>query len=116
MNQKLFTIYDQKSKLYCAPFCFAETGQALRAFVDTVNDPSTAINKHPEDYLLYEIGSFDDSTAMCDPFTGPALVANGIEVFINPDAPAKPEGEKQRLQRIINGDAETQSILDQNQE
>ena len=37
------------------------TGAAIRAFSDAVNDPQTVLSRHPGDYVLYQVGEFNDS-------------------------------------------------------
>lgn len=76
MISKVFCVYDSKMEAYMNPFLMATKGQAIRAFSDTANDPQSAFSKHPEDYTLFEIGEYDDSTgryAMYD-----AKIALGI--------------------------------------
>lgn len=63
MKTKVFTIYDSKVESYMSPFMAPTAGHALRMFADTVNDDKTTLNKHPEDFTLFEIGEYDDSTA-----------------------------------------------------
>ncbi len=63
MITKMFAIYDSKAATYNAPFCFGATGQAVRAFADLANDRDSNIAKHPADYFLYEIGTYDDAVA-----------------------------------------------------
>ena len=41
------------------PFFEQAKGLAIRAFADLVNDPSTVVGKHPQDFTLFEIGNFD---------------------------------------------------------
>lgn len=57
-----FAVYDGKGQFYGVPFFMPQVGLAVRAFADLANDPNTTVYKHPGDFTLYEIGSFDDST------------------------------------------------------
>ena len=63
MKTNCFSIYDEKSETYGVPFFMLNNQMALRAFADLGADPETTIGKHPEDYKLYQIGVFDDSTS-----------------------------------------------------
>lgn len=63
MLLRAFTIFDTKTETFSQPFFAVNRGAAIRMFQDTVNDPSTMFNRHPEDYHLFEIGEFDDATA-----------------------------------------------------
>lgn len=61
MLVKAFSILDTKSDTFAPPFFFSTTGQAVRAFKDLANDDRSAVNRHPGDYRLFCIGTFDDS-------------------------------------------------------
>ena len=63
MLLKIFTVFDSKVNAYMQPFFMTSTGQALRSFEDTVNDPSTQFYKHAADFTLFEIGTYDDAKA-----------------------------------------------------
>lgn len=45
------------------PFVTQSTGLAIRTFADIANDEKHPIGQHPEDYTLFEIGTFDPQTA-----------------------------------------------------
>jgi len=81
MLHKLFTIYDEKAEIFIPPFFVPTIGLAIRAFTDCVNDDEHQFGRHPQDYTLFEIGEFDDSTALI--ITGDKKsIGNGVE-FIN---------------------------------
>lgn len=58
----IFAIFDKKAAAYMAPFYFPQKGQALRAFEDSVNDPQSGFFKHPEDYSLFQLGEYNDTS------------------------------------------------------
>lgn len=62
MIRKVFAIFDSKGKVFSNPYFFNEEGEILREFIDLANDPQSKVNKHPEDYILFKIGSYDDTT------------------------------------------------------
>lgn len=64
MNLLCFSIFDSAAATYNVPFFMTTKGQALRAFNDLVNDPTSTINKHPEDYSLVYVGDFDTESAI----------------------------------------------------
>ncbi|AXL14692.1 nonstructural protein [Microviridae sp.] len=66
MIYKMFTVYDSKANAYLQPFFLKSAGEAVRAFTDSCNDPKTAFCRHPEDFTLFEIGTYDDSTALVE--------------------------------------------------
>lgn len=63
MMMKVFAVYDTKALCYATPFFMGSAGTAIRAFSDLVNDNQSSVSKHPTDYILFEIGEFDDQTA-----------------------------------------------------
>lgn len=62
MIQKIFGVRDSKALAFLQPFFGVTAGVAIRAFEEAVNDGKSPISKHPEDYVLYELADFDDST------------------------------------------------------
>lgn len=60
MIKKVFSVYDEKAKIFMTPFAMVEVGEALRMFMDLVRDQKTLLSRHPEDYKLYQLGTFDD--------------------------------------------------------
>lgn len=81
MITKMYVIYDSKAEIYNQPFHFINDGQATRQFSDAVNNPETDFAKHPEDYTLFRIGTYDDSTTKIETTT-PISLGVGIE-FLN---------------------------------
>lgn len=78
MTLAIFTIHDEKANIYMTPFFFPTQGQALRAFNDLVNDENSTVNKHPEDYRLYTLGTYDDQDAIFTTST-PKLIASATD-------------------------------------
>jgi len=80
MKLKVFTVFDAKIGAYAKPFFMNTKGEAFRAWIDTVNDPNTSINKHPEDYQLYEMGDYDDATGKFENYPSPVSLGYASEV------------------------------------
>lgn len=74
---KIFTIYDQKAKAHLPPFFLPEEGQAIRQFIDCVNNPEHPFGAHPEDYTLKNIGIFNDINAHIEKFDTPVNIGSG---------------------------------------
>lgn len=64
MVRKIFCVYDSKVGAYLQPFFAASKGEAIRSFSDVCNDSNSMFYKHSEDYTLFELGSFDDQSAV----------------------------------------------------
>lgn len=69
MQKSLFSVYDVKSTIFSSPFISVNAATAIRAFAHAVNDPSTEIFQYPADYILYEVGSFDDTSGVVSPLS-----------------------------------------------
>lgn len=75
------------------PFYMNSTGAAARAFEDSVNDSSHAFNKHPADYTLFEIGTFNDQNAEITLLELRINIANAIEVLTDLPQHLKPQSD-----------------------
>lgn len=83
MKLTMFSILDGKSGIYNQPFSAVSTGVALRMFTDLVNDPKSVINKHPEDYTICELGSFDDNVGTFEGLTSPRPLGNAAAFIVH---------------------------------
>lgn len=95
MKTKVFSVYDHKAAVYGTPFFMPNVAMAVRAFTDLVEDNRTMVSKHPEDFVLYQVGEFDDDRGVLnalDPkidlgtasnfvkgVREPGLLVNGVE-------------------------------------
>lgn len=57
---KIYAIRDAKMETFNRPFYMPADGAAIRAFQDECNNKESELNKHPEDYALYELGLFNE--------------------------------------------------------
>jgi len=62
MIHKCFAIFDSAAKAFLPPFHLPREEMAIRAFSDCVNSPSHNFATHSEDYTLFHIADFDDTT------------------------------------------------------
>ena len=77
MRLNIYSIYDTASGAYMRPFYMNSDGQAIRAFSDLAQDAEHEIGRHPEDYTLYRIGTFDDNTGKLHP-EDPSSIATAM--------------------------------------
>jgi len=80
MVHKIFSIFDGKAMAYLPPFCLPEVGMASRTFGDCVNSADHQFGLHPEDYTLFQIGLYDDSTGIISGLEARCVIANGVEL------------------------------------
>ena len=62
MKMNFYAIFDKAVNAYMRPMVLQTDGQAVRMFTDEAVRAEAEIAKHPEDYALFRIGSFDDNT------------------------------------------------------
>lgn len=81
MIRVVCAVRDRATVSFGNPIFVVALGEAHRSFADEVNRDGSPFNAHPEDYDLYELGSFDDATGrivMLD--DGPRQVAIGKDL------------------------------------
>jgi len=77
------SVRDRAVDSYGNPFFVQAVGQAVRSFSDEINRRAddNQLNKHPEDFDLYTLGTFNSDTGLFD--TGvPRQIAVGKDVFL----------------------------------
>lgn len=80
MIHSLVSIFDIKTGTFSKPVACPAEGAGVRAFGDAVNDPSVEYNKHPEDYSIWIVGTFNDQTGEFDTFV-PRQLAQAVALL-----------------------------------
>jgi len=62
MKVQIYAIFDTCSGIYEKPFFHRADDQVRREFQDVATSADHAINKHPEHYSVWRLGSFDNNT------------------------------------------------------
>lgn len=76
-------VKDLAIQAYGMPFYVHTKGEAIRSFSDEVNrtDGKSAVAQHPEDYELYELGTYDEATGTIEG-KSPELFARAKDLLI----------------------------------
>ncbi|MCL4162650.1 UNVERIFIED_CONTAM: hypothetical protein GTU68_008480 [Idotea baltica] len=82
MKLSLFSIYDGVAESYIPPFTLTNSGMAKREFIAATNDPNHKFCQHPQDYTLYELGTFDDQTGLILTHKTQLKLMNGMDAKI----------------------------------
>lgn len=83
MRYIVLTVRDRAADVFGQPIFVAAVGQAVRGFTDQVNDAKAGpLFLHPEDFDLYELGTFDDATGQFQNLEKPRQVAIGKDVKV----------------------------------
>lgn len=79
MELRVFSIRDEKVGAYMQPFFSPTVGSAIRAISDVVNDVQSQFSKHPSDYVLFEIGVYDDISGLIKSLESPKSIGVLLE-------------------------------------
>lgn len=93
-----YSIYDRKALAYHSPFYQTTDGAAVRTFSDLVQDNNTQVGRHPADFVLYCVGSYDDAKGELTPLAplrhvidATALVRHQADLFSDRPGVTPPE-------------------------
>lgn len=67
MLLRAYTLHDVKALNYSPPFFQHNDGLAIRMLSDLVADMNTSVGRHPADFKLYCVGSYDDTNGRLIP-------------------------------------------------
>lgn len=82
MITKVYTVYDTAVAAFMTPFFCRSHGEAIRSFSDAINDEKSNLAKHLQDYSLFYIGDFDDSSGDIVKPLAPERLLSGSEALI----------------------------------
>ena len=72
MKYAVCAVKDRAVDAFNRPIYVPTIGVAIRSFTDEVNRKDSELANHPEDYDLYELGTWDDQTAVYTPLEVPS--------------------------------------------
>lgn len=82
MKLRLFSLYDSGVGAYLKPFWADHKANAIRSFIQLINDKSDNNNmvaNHPDQFVLFEIGEFDQNSGVFSSYQTPLSLGNGVE-------------------------------------
>lgn len=85
MKRPILSVRDRAADTFGQPFFPAALGQGIRSFGDEVNRAAqdNPLYAHPEDFDLYEVGVWDDTTGTFESLEGgPRMLAIGKDVKV----------------------------------
>ncbi len=62
MILEMFSMYDEKAMAFITPFFLQNENMARREINHVGGSEKHMFGRHPEDYCLYQVGTFDDTT------------------------------------------------------
>jgi hypothetical protein len=95
MKINMYVIYDAKAQMYNKPFYMHNDAIAQRALADLRMDPATDVSRYPEDFILFSIGSYEDTTAEIEKHE-PRVICRAHEIQL----PTLQEVAKQEAEQV----------------
>lgn len=82
MKLVMVCIWDVKAENFSQPWFVTTSASAVRSFTDLINNPekSQTMHSHPEDFQLFEMGTFDDNTGKFDTYSPAKHLVTGSSV------------------------------------
>ena len=80
MILQLVAVFDRASGVYDGPIPVKQLAQAIRQFKDMARNEQSPIAKHPEDYTLMHVGTWNDSEGVVESKI-PVKLMNGGEAL-----------------------------------
>lgn len=78
----LYTILDTKAEWWGLPFYSKNDAVAMRTVFNAMRSAESEYGAHPEDFILYRIGAFDQDRGIITPEAG-TCVAKLIELSLS---------------------------------
>jgi len=80
MIHKAFSVKDLKAGAFAPPFFMPSVPPAIRAFGDAVLHRDELMSRHPDDFVLYCVGEFDDNLGLMAGYEVPEPVISARKV------------------------------------
>ncbi|AXH73542.1 MAG: nonstructural protein [Microviridae sp.] len=71
MKLRIYTVYDSKAEAFLPPFNAGNDALAVRSCADCLKEDTHPFARHPDDYTLFKLGEWDDTTAVYELVTPP---------------------------------------------
>ena len=106
MKINLYAVRDTKSMTFGRPFLLQNDEMAMRSFMSAVTGADEPMSEYPDDYTLYRIGEYDDTTGLIEGHN-PDRVCTGLEMVAKRKIDqAKIESLHREIEAIKEGEPE----------
>lgn len=82
---RIFSVQDLKTGVFMKPFMDMHIGSALRSWEAACNDKASPFCTFPSDFVLFEVGEFDDLQGILTSFDVPRRLSTAIEMLKRPE-------------------------------
>ena len=80
MKTKIYSIFDNKMGTFQLPFYAHNSGHAIRTVTKALRSANSHLADFPEDYVVYEIGEFNDESGGIIAHNQPIHVTNVLDL------------------------------------
>lgn len=81
MILECYSVYDRAAMQYGHPVYMVNDSAAMRSFIDAFDNPNGLLARHPDDFELRHIASFNDETGHFKPLEISRTIMTGGEVM-----------------------------------
>lgn len=78
MKLQMFTVLDKLAAVYATPFFAINASLAQRDFAYACKDPNSKISRNPEDFSLWHVAEYDDSSGLVHALDKPSFICDAI--------------------------------------
>lgn len=75
----VYAIYDSAAHVFTAPTIDISDASAVRSFQQAISNSGSVMNFKPDDFSLYQVGTFNVETGELEPFTPPSRLIVGSD-------------------------------------
>lgn len=75
----MFSVYDGKAQCFSRPFFEKNVAGAMRSWEEACKEPSSPFCKYPSDFVLYQIGEFDEDTGKFEDFQPVRMLSAALD-------------------------------------
>lgn len=78
---RIFSVIDQKAEAYLQPFFAPNAAVAIRVCTAACEDEGHTFRRHSEDFVLFEVGGFDEQTGELQPESPPRVICRILDLI-----------------------------------
>lgn len=78
MKKPVVAVFDKKIALYETPVIVRHNGEAIREFEILRKDTNTKFGKNPEDFDLFQIANYDETTGQYENLSPATHLISGV--------------------------------------
>nr|QJB20602.1 MAG: nonstructural protein [Microvirus sp.] len=85
MKLEVYAVHDSAVGAFNRPLFFRSRGEAIRSFEQAVRDEANGFGAHPEHFSFWQIGEWNDDSALFnDQFGSPDRVCGANDFLVKP--------------------------------